>query len=200
MSSSNCCFLTCMQISQEAVKVVWYSNLFKNFPQFAVIHTVKGFTVISEAEVDIFLEFSCFFYDPIDVGNLISGSSTFPNPAWTSGSSWFTHCWSLALVVSNSLWSYGLSPTRLLCSWGFSRQEYWNGLPCPPPGDLPNTGIKPMYLTFPALAGRFFTTTTWEAKSIQLTGKIILGIWIFWLKSRNLVQSKKCFLWLLLPQ
>ena len=107
---------------------------------------------------------------------------------------------SLALVVSNSLWPYGLSPTRLLCSWGFSRQEYWNGLPCPPPGDLPNTGIKPMYLTFPALAGRFFTTTTWEAKSIQLTGKIILGIWIFWLKSRNLVQSKKCFLWLLLPQ
>ena len=70
-----------MQISQEAGKVVWYSNLFKNFPQFAIIHTVKGFTVVSEAEVDIFLEFSCFFYDPINVGSLISGSSTFPNPA-----------------------------------------------------------------------------------------------------------------------
>ena len=57
--------------------MVWYSNLFKNFPQFAAIHTVKGITVVSEAEVDIFLEFSCFFYDPINVDNLISGSSTF---------------------------------------------------------------------------------------------------------------------------
>ena len=66
-----------MQISQEAGKVVWYSNLFKNFPQFAAIHTVKGITVVSEAEVDIFLEFSCFFYDPINVDNLISGSSPF---------------------------------------------------------------------------------------------------------------------------
>ena len=57
--------------------MIWYSNLFKNFPQFAAIHTVKGITVVSEAEVDIFLEFSCFFYDPINVDNLISGSSTF---------------------------------------------------------------------------------------------------------------------------
>ena len=57
--------------------MVWYSHLFKNFPQFTVIHIVKGFTVVSEAEVDISLEFSCFFYDPTNVGNLISGSSTF---------------------------------------------------------------------------------------------------------------------------
>ena len=68
-------FLTCTQISQEADKVIWYSHLFKNFPQFVVIHTVKGFTVVNEAEVDVFLEFSYFFYDPIVVGNLISGSS-----------------------------------------------------------------------------------------------------------------------------
>ena len=54
--------------------MVWYSHLFKNFPQFAVIHTVQGFSVINEAEVYVFLEFSCFFYDPTDVGNLISGS------------------------------------------------------------------------------------------------------------------------------
>ena len=73
-----CCFLTCIQISQEADQVVWYSHLLKNFPQFVVIHTVKGFGVISEAEVDVFLEFSCFFCDPVDVGNLISGSSGFP--------------------------------------------------------------------------------------------------------------------------
>ena len=66
-----------MQISQEAGKVVWYSHLFKNFPQFVVIYRVKGFSIVNEAEVDIFLEFSCFFYDPADVGNLISGSSAF---------------------------------------------------------------------------------------------------------------------------
>ena len=57
--------------------MVWYSHLFKNFPQFVVIHIVKGFSVVSEADIDVFLEFSCFFYDPTDVGNLISGSSAF---------------------------------------------------------------------------------------------------------------------------
>ena len=57
--------------------MVWYSHLLKNFPQFVVIHTVKGFGIINKAEVDAFLEFSCFFYDPMDVGNLISGSSAF---------------------------------------------------------------------------------------------------------------------------
>ena len=55
--------------------MVWYSHLFKNFPQFVVIHTVKGFGIVSKAEVDVFLELSCFFYDPADVGNLIFGSS-----------------------------------------------------------------------------------------------------------------------------
>jgi len=77
MSCSNCFFLTCIQISQEAGKVVWYSHLFKYFPQFVVIHTVKGFRVANEAEAGVFLEFSCFFYDPVNVGNLISGSSAF---------------------------------------------------------------------------------------------------------------------------
>ena len=57
--------------------MVWYSHLLKNFPQFVVIHTVKSFSIVSEAEVDVFLEFSCFFYDPMDVGNLNSGSSAF---------------------------------------------------------------------------------------------------------------------------
>ena len=77
MSSSTCCCLTCMQVSQDAGKVVWYSCLFKNFPQFVVIHTVKGFSVVNETEVDVFLQFSCFFCDPTDVGNLIFGSSAF---------------------------------------------------------------------------------------------------------------------------
>ena len=77
MSSSNCCFLTCIQISQEAGQVVWYSHLFQNFPQFVVIHLVKSFGVINKAEVDVFLELSCFCDDPADVGNLISDSSAF---------------------------------------------------------------------------------------------------------------------------
>ena len=75
MFSSNCCFLACIQISQEAGQVVWYSHHFQNFPQFVVIHTVKGFSVVSKAEADDFLEHYCFFDDSADVGNLISGSS-----------------------------------------------------------------------------------------------------------------------------
>ena len=70
-----------MQISQEAGKVVWYSHLFKKFPQFIVIHTVKGFSIVSEAEVGVFLEFPFFLYDPAKVGNLISGSSAFSKPS-----------------------------------------------------------------------------------------------------------------------
>ena len=77
MFCSNCCFLTCIQVSQEVDKVFWYSLLFKNFPESVMIHTVKGSIVVNEAEVDVFLEFSCFFYDPVDAGNLISGSSAF---------------------------------------------------------------------------------------------------------------------------
>ena len=77
MSSSNCCFLTCIQVSQETGQVVWYSRLFQNFPQFIVIHTVEGFGIVNKAEIDVFLERSCFFNDPVDVGNLISGCSDF---------------------------------------------------------------------------------------------------------------------------
>ena len=77
MSSSNRHFLICVQISQEAGQVVRCSHLSKNFPQFIVIHTVKGFGIVNKAEVDVFLELSCFFSDPMDVGNLISRSSAF---------------------------------------------------------------------------------------------------------------------------
>ena len=77
MSGSNCCFWVCIQISQEADKVVWYSHLLKTFPQFVVIHTVKGFGIVNKAEIDVFLELSCFSDDPADVGNLSSGSSAF---------------------------------------------------------------------------------------------------------------------------
>ena len=71
MSGSNCCFLTYIQISQETGQVVWYLYLLQNFTQFVVIHTVKGFSIVSEAEVAVFLEFSYFFCDPTDVGNLV---------------------------------------------------------------------------------------------------------------------------------
>ena len=73
----NCCFLTCRQVSQETGKVIWYSQFFKYFPQFVVIHTVKGFHLVNEAVVDVFLDFPCFLYDPTDAGNLIPGSSAF---------------------------------------------------------------------------------------------------------------------------
>ena len=75
MSSSNCCILTCIQISLEAGRVVWYFHLFQNFPQFAVIHTIKGSGILNKA--DNFLELSCFVDDPMDAGSLISGSSAF---------------------------------------------------------------------------------------------------------------------------
>jgi len=77
MSSSNCCFLTCKQVSQETGLVVWYSHIFQDFPQFIVIQTGKGLGIVNKAEINVFLELSCFFNDPADVGNLISGSSAF---------------------------------------------------------------------------------------------------------------------------
>ena len=77
MFGSNCCSLTGIDISQEADQVVWYPHLLKNSPQFLVIHTIKVFSIVNETEVGVFLEFSCFFDDPIDVGNLISGFSAF---------------------------------------------------------------------------------------------------------------------------
>ena len=72
--------------------MIWYSHPFQNFPQFIVIHTVNRFGIVNKAEVDVFLELSCFFHDPADVGNLISGSLPFLKPAGTFGSSWFMYC------------------------------------------------------------------------------------------------------------
>ena len=88
-ANSNCCFLTCVQVHQKTGKMTSCAHLFKNFPQFVVIHTVKGFGIVSEAHV--FLEFHCFFCDAADVGNLFSGSSAFSKSACTSGSSQLNH-------------------------------------------------------------------------------------------------------------
>ena len=84
MCRSNYCFLTCIQISQEAGKVIWYSHLLKNFPQFVVVHTVKGFGIVNEAEVDVCLKLPCFIDDPMDVGNLISGSFAFSKSSFNT--------------------------------------------------------------------------------------------------------------------
>ena len=83
-SSSNCCFLTLIQISQEAGKVVWYLHLLNNFPQFVVIHTVKDFSAVNEAEVDVFSGILLLFQWSSGFGNLISGSPAFPKSSLNS--------------------------------------------------------------------------------------------------------------------
>ena len=80
MSGSNCCFLICIQVPQEAGKVIWSPHLSNKLPQFVVIQTVNGFGVVNKAEVDVFLELSHLFCDPVFVGNLISGSYAFSKP------------------------------------------------------------------------------------------------------------------------
>ena len=101
MSGSNYCFLTCIQISQETCRVVWYSRLFKNFPQLIVIHTVKGFGLVNKAEIDVFWNSLAFSM----IQRILAICSLVPlpflNPAWTSGSSRFTYCWSLAWRILN---------------------------------------------------------------------------------------------------
>ena len=84
--------------------MVWYSHLLKNFPQFVVIHTVRGFAIVNKAEGDVFLELSCVFDDPTDVGNLISGSSDFSKSGLSIRISWFTYCQSLAWRILSITW------------------------------------------------------------------------------------------------
>ena len=152
ISGFNSCFLTCIQISQEASKGVWYFDLVKNFPQFVLIHTYKGISIINEAEVYVFLESPCFSYDPMDVGNLISCSYTL------SKSSLYTWKFSVHALLKPSLKDFenylggggGLvtklcltlvTPWTVACqappSMQFSRQEYLSEFPFPFPGDLP---------------------------------------------------------------
>ena len=109
MSSSNCCFLTCIFVSQEAGQMAWYSHLFQNFPQFIVIHTVKGFDIVNKGEIDVFFWNSLAFSM---IQRMLATWSLVPlpflKPAWTSGSLRFTYCWSLAWRIFEhyftSLW------------------------------------------------------------------------------------------------
>ena len=127
MKGSNYFFLTCIQVSQEASKVVWYSHLFKNFPHFVVIHTVKGFHMVNETDVDVFLQFPCFFYDPTNVGNLISGSSAF------SKSSLYIWNFSVQVPLKSSLKDFNHNLTSMqndhncsvACTW-FGHAPLWD--------------------------------------------------------------------------
>ena len=105
MSNSSCYFLTFIQVSQEAGQVVWYSYLFQNFSQFIVIHTVKSFDIINKAEIDVFLDAFSMIQRMLAIWSLVP--LLFLKPAWTSGSSRFTYCWSLAWRI--------LSITLLAC-------------------------------------------------------------------------------------
>ena len=123
MSSSNCSFLTCIQISQEAGQVVCYSHLFQNFPQFIVIHIVKGFGIVNKAEMDVFWNSLVFLMIQRILAIWYLVPLHFLKQAWTSGSSWFTFCWSLAWRI--------LSITLLECNernsaviWAWNTRHY----------------------------------------------------------------------------
>ena len=141
MSSSNCCFLTCIQVSQEAGQVVWYSHLFQNFLQLIVIHTVKGFGIINKAELDVFLELSCFFHNPANVGNLISGSSAFSKtslniwkfmfhvllkPGLENSEHHFGSMWDECnCVVGWTFFQVIKNPLISLCNFSYNLWELW---------------------------------------------------------------------------
>ena len=160
MSSSNCCILTCIQVSQETGQVVWYSHLYQNFPQFIVIHTVKGFGIVNKAEIDVFLELSCFLDDPADVGNLISGSLPFLKSSWTSGSSRFIYCWSLAWRI--------LSITLLACAAAAKSLQSCPTLCDPIPGIL-----KARTLEWVAIS--FSNAWKWKVKVMSLSHVLLFA-------------------------
>ena len=124
LSGFNCCFFTYIQVSQETGQVAWYSCLFKNFPQFVVIHTVKRFGVVNYAEVDVFfwnyLAFSMIQW-MLAIWSLIP--LPFLNPAWTSGISQFTYCWSLTWRI--------LSTTSLACEMSATVVQFEHSLALP---------------------------------------------------------------------
>ena len=124
MSSSNCCFLTCIQVSQKFRSGGLVFPSLEEFPQFIVIHTVKAFSIVNKAEIDVFLELSCFFDDPADVGNLISGSSAFSK---TSLNIWKFMVYVLLKPGLENFEHYFTS-NMLLCILCGSLSILWHGL------------------------------------------------------------------------
>ena len=145
MSSSNCCFLTRIQVSQETGEMFWCSHLSKSFPQFVMIHTVKGFSIVNETEVDVFSWSSLalsIVQQMLAIWSLVP--LPFLYPAWTSASSWFTSCWSLACkILSMTLlaWEMSTIVRQLAHSWYYPSWELGWGLTFPllwPLPDLPD--------------------------------------------------------------
>ena len=143
MSRSNCCFLTCKQVSQEAGQVVWYSHLFQNFTQFIVVHTDKGFGIVNKAEIDVFLELSCFLMiqSMLAIWSLVP--VPFLNSAYTYGSSMFKYCWSLAWrILSIILLAYAAAVAESLQSDSVQPHRWQpTRLPCPWDSPCKNTGV-----------------------------------------------------------
>ena len=144
MSSSNCCFLTCTQISQEAGQVVWYSHLFQNFPQLIVIHTVKVFGIVNKAEIDVFLELPCFINDPADDGNLIS--------EWSSAPNWSGH----PSPCMKGLFPMGCQEKHQEAGLQWHGQSYLQAPAFPVPEPLPDTPAAPttQALVYNIIAGQ----------------------------------------------
>ena len=145
IQSSNCCFLTRIQVSQETGEMFWCSHLSKSFPQFVMIHTVKGFSIVNETEVDVFSWSSLalsIVQQMLAIWSLVP--LPFLYPAWTSASSWFTSCWSLACkILSMTLlaWEMSTIVRQLAHSWYYPSWELGWGLTFPllwPLPDLPD--------------------------------------------------------------
>ena len=170
MSSSNCCLLTYIQNSQEAGQMVWYSSyLFQNFPQFIVIHMVKGFDIVNKAEIDVFLELSCFFDDPADVGNLISGSSAFSK---TSLNIWK---FMVHILLQPGLENFGHSFTSVDRCWrasiAFSNPEV--------PESFISIQVAVRTLLFPhhlMFVKRWWNTLTWTWINLSVINKQIIPL------------------------
>ena len=144
-------------------QVRWSDVPFSHFPQFIVIHTVRGFGLVNKAEVDVFLVFSCFFCHPTDISSLISGSSALLNAAWTSGSSRFTYCWSLAWKI--------LSITLLVCEMSVIAWWFEHSLALPFFG----IGMKP-YL-FHSCSCFWVFQFFWHIECSTLTVSFFFNIW-----------------------
>ena len=170
MFSSNICFLSCIQVSQEAGQVVWYSHFFYNFTQFIVIHTITGFGIVNKGEIYVFLELSCFYNDPADIGNLISGSSAFSKTS--------LNIWKFTVHVGLCIKTF-VSPHEKSVCGSSSNNQNWHGA---------QTGfksgkehVKAVYYNLAYLT--YMQSTSWEMRDwmkykleSRLPGEILISL------------------------